>query len=916
MILRFNITYYTNFGQKLMICGTLPELGNMKESAAREMFPVDPENGKWDLEVDIQNRNQLQFDYRYFVFDENTGIKLYEWGDRKIDMSPAQYNLYEINDNWRAYAHRESAFFSSVFTEGLYKPSKIWSKPSFEVTSTKSEEYIVRFQINLARIKSGHRVGITGDAQSLGKWDVSQGIKMANTNHPQWSADVKVKKTELPLNYKYFLYDEEQDRIEFLESADNRVLDLNTQTENTCIIQTDEYFRFPSNQWKGAGVAIPVFSLRRKNGYGIGEFTDIKLLVDWAKKTGMKLIQLLPVNDTIATHTWKDSYPYASISVFALHPVYANLSKMGKLSSPVTRQVIEEQGKALDKKDKVDYEGVMQLKSRFFKMLFDEQKEQFLKDPDFLTFFKNNKYWLKPYAAFSYLRDLFNTPNFHKWGRFKEFSRELLEELTDPDAPHYDDIAVHYFIQYHLDKQLSEAANYARENGVVLKGDIPIGIYRHSVDAWMEPKLFNLEKQAGAPPDDFAEGGQNWGFPTYNWQEMAKDGYKWWRNRLKKMAEYFDAFRIDHILGFFRIWEIPYESIQGLMGYFNPAIPYHKDELIQDGIDFNYTRLCQPYIREHFLHEFFGEFTEEAKEKFLEETEFGCYQVKPDYDTQRKVANRLKPEPDETYASRSRKQTLKEGMYRLLAEVIFLRALNSDGEAYFPRNSLQFTHSFRDLDDYTKDAINSLYVDFFYKRNEELWRQKAMFKLPAVKRATNMLICGEDLGMVPESVPEVMKNLGILSLEIQRMPKDRTIEFNTPANYPYYSVASTSSHDMPSIRGWWEEDPERSQRFFNTILGNEGASPFFCETWIARQILEQHFYAPSMWVILPLHDILAISSQLRRTDAREERINNPAKPEHYWRYRFHLSMEELMQEDEFNTMLFELVKDSGRFEAY
>ena len=916
MHIHFTINYQTQWGQYLLLTGALPELGNMDEANGLRMFPKDPEQGTWDLLVELKPRKQLNFAYKFVVVDENTGLKTYEWGDRRLTISPEGFDTIEVNNTWRSSADPGNALYSSAFTNGLMRPSKIWPVRNSLPKTLAKDEVRVRFQINVARIKPRQRVGITGNTKALGNWDTQKALLMSNKNHPQWMADAVFKKTNFPLKYKYFIYDEASGKPEFLEAAEDRVLESNGSAQSkNYLVRTDEQFVFPRYPWKGAGVAIPVFSLRRKNGFGVGEFSDIKLLVDWAKRTRMKMIQILPVNDTIATQTWTDSYPYAAISVFALHPIYANLLKMGDLSSKLTRQIVEERGRILDEEPNVDYEGVMQLKSRFFKMLYEEQKKDFLKDPEFQEFFERNKDWLKPYAAFSYLRDLFNTPNFNTWGPYSTYSPKLVEALTNPEAAHYDDIAVHYFIQFHLHKQLKEAVAYARNSGIVLKGDIPIGIYRYSVDAWTNPKLYNLDKQAGAPPDDFSTKGQNWGFPTYNWQEMAKDNYQWWQKRLQKMAEYFDAFRIDHILGFFRIWEVPYSQVEGIMGYFNPSIAVTKEEMAARGMWFDYDRLCKPYIREHFLYERFGEMTGHAKGRFLDELSPGIYQLKPEFNTQRKVQEYLRPSPDTPYDERARLEKLKEGLFSLISEVLLLPDPDQD-DTFYPRNSMHYTRSYQEIDDDMKHKLNELYIDYFYRRNEGYWRHEALVKLPAIKQATNMLICGEDLGMVPETVPEVMNELGLLSLEIQRMPKNPRMEFTHPASNPYLSVATPSSHDMPTIRGWWEENPARSQRFFNNILGNEGASPFFAEPWIVRQILDQHFYSPSMWAIFPIQDLVGADANLRHWNAKGERINNPANPTHYWRYRFHIPIEDLLREDAFNDMIAQLVEDSGRAEPY
>jgi 4-alpha-glucanotransferase len=425
-----------------------------------------------------------------------------------------------------------------------------------------------------------------------------------------------------------------------------------------------------------------------------------------------------------------------------------------------------------------------------------------------------------------------------------------------------------------------------------------------------------MDCQAGAPPDDFSVKGQNWRFPTYNWDEMKRDNYAWWQDRLRQLSRYFDAFRIDHILGFFRIWEIPASQVEGLLGYFNPSLPYYRNELQDRGIWFDYKRLCKPYIREHFLYERFGDLTEFVKSNYLVDAGYQCYDLHPDFDTQRKVEQKLAIEPDVSPDQRSRMERIIQGLYSLIAEVLFIEAPGTDGNAFFPRNTLHFTRSYQELDQHTKHVINEIYLDYFYKRNEDFWQGKAMEKLPALKNATNMLLCGEDLGMVPACVPQVMNELGILSLEVQRMPKNPKITFGHPANYPYLSVATPSSHDTSTIRGWWEEDYMQSQKFYNEILGNAFQAPYFCEPFVVKQILEQHLFSPSMWAIFAIQDFMAVDGKLRLTDARSERINNPGNPNHYWRYRMHLNLEDLMEAEEINTFIAEQLHASGRVDIY
>jgi len=536
--------------------------------------------------------------------------------------------------------------------------------------------------------------------------------------------------------------------------------------------------------------------------------------------------------------------------------------------------------------------------------LYELNELDFLKDDEYRTFFDDNRNWLVPYAAFSFLRDKYGTSDYSKWKTHSVFNQEEVERLTSPRSRQFRSIAFYYFVQYHLHLQLKDAVDYAHKRGVALKGDIPIGIYRYGADAWTAPGLYNMDMQAGAPPDDFAVKGQNWGFPTYNWKKMEEDGFEWWRQRFHQMSNYFDAFRIDHILGFFRIWSIPVDAVEGILGRFIPALPVTVEEFGERGIWFDYDRFCKPYITDAVLAAIFGSDADFVKENFLETSDGGRYQLKEYYNTQRKIEEHLQDGNGD--------ERLRNGLFDLVSNVILFEEPGSDRQRFHFRISIENTASYQHLDDTLKAKLYDLYINYFYRRQDEFWKQEAMKKLPALKDATEMLICGEDLGMVPHSVPEVMQRLGILSLEVQRMPKNQSIEFFHPKEAPYLSVVTPSTHDMSTIRGWWEESRERTQRFYNTVLGEQGTAPYFCEAWINRAIVLQHLYSPAMWSIFQLQDLLGMSETLRRESPHEERINIPANPTHYWNYRMHISLEQLLKENSFNNELKDYIKNSGR----
>ncbi|MDE6136090.1 MAG: 4-alpha-glucanotransferase, partial [Muribaculaceae bacterium] len=646
--------------------------------------------------------------------------------------------------------------------------------------------------------------------------------------------------------------------------------------------------------WKGAGVAIPVFALRSNDDFGVGDFYDLKKMIDWAAATGQRFVQILPINDTTMTHTWMDSYPYNANSTFALHPMYLRLSELGTLADKKRRAHYEALGKELNALEQIDYERVNAGKIAFFHEIFAQEGADTLASADYKSFLEANRSWLLPYAAFCVLRDRFGTPDFTQWpDGFDRYDAARIERFAADNAADMDYVC---YLQYHLDKQMRHVAAYARERGVAIKGDIPIGISRTSADAWQSPELFNMDSQAGAPPDDFSVLGQNWGFPTYNWEVMARDGYAWWKARFSKMSEYFDAYRIDHVLGFFRIWQIPMDAIHGLLGIFNPALPFTSDELCS-GYDFriNPDLHTRPYIMDWFLGDFFGELTDRVRNEYLVAEGYGRYRLKSEVDTQRKVADLFAGAADDA------SKRIRDGLMGLIDNVLFIEDPVERGK-YHPRISAQHSYVYRSLNDYEKWCFDRLYNDFFYRRHDAFWHEKAMQKLPPLTGATDMLVCAEDLGMIPHCVPSVMHELEILSLEIQRMPKDPNTEFGNTAAYPYFSVCTTSTHDMGGIRQWWEEDRAATQRFYNQVLHESGQAPYFAEPWVCERIVRRHLESPSMLCILPWQDWMSIDGDLRRHDPREEQINVPANSRHYWRYRMHMKLEDLLLCDSLNDI--------------
>jgi 4-alpha-glucanotransferase len=895
----FRLRFHTHGGQSIWLTGEHPLLGSGRPERAFPLRYLNEEFWEGFLNFPTNSVPDAGIVYNYLLRNPD-GSFVQDWGnDRRIRADFLDAAEVLIVDSWNDASFVENAFYTELFKDVLLRGNFAGSNPPgvTKVTHT--------FRVKSPLLAKGQVICMLGNGPRFGNWNTATPILMSFLpGQDYFSAQIDLSGQPFPVEYKYAVYDTERKSFVRFEDGSNRIMRDAAGAERQVIVN-DGFARLPLNPWRGAGVAIPVFSLRSEKSFGIGEFTDLMSLTDWCAQIGLKLIQILPINDTSATHTWVDSYPYSSISAFALHPVYLNLNEVAGTSNKKLLAAVEAERQRLNSMAAIDYEAVMKAKLDLLKQIYTSQKGGTFESKAYQKFFDDNEHWLVPYAAFCHLRDRFGTSEINQWPQYRDYDAEEIEVLTSEGSPSYDSVAFNYFVQFHLHTQLQDAANYAHSKGVVLKGDIPIGVARNGADAWQHRELFNLHMQAGAPPDAFTAKGQNWGFPTYNWQRMKEDGFEWWKQRFEQMSRYFDAFRIDHILGFFRIWSIPIDAFDGLMGYFVPALPVHVAEFTNRGIAFDRDRYATPFINEAVLSELFGDSKDVVKRQFLTQTA-GTWRLKDEFSSQRKVeAFFAKAEKSE------QNESLMAGLFELIGNVILFEDRKTPGTFHF-RFGIDKTSSFEALDPNIRGVVWNLYVDYFFRRQDAFWKNEAMEKLPALKRSTNMLVCGEDLGLVPACVPDVMRQLGLLSLEIQRMPKDSRVEFFRPADAPYLSVVTPSTHDMSTIREWWVENRAATQRFFNDELKYPGDAPASCESWISQAVIEQHLASPAMWSIFQLQDLLGMDDELRRPNPADERINVPANFRHYWRFRMHLTLESLQDAGKFNGELKRLVAQHGR----
>jgi 4-alpha-glucanotransferase len=748
----------------------------------------------------------------------------------------------------------------------------------------------VIFRVSAPQLKKGQSVAILGSHPALGSWNPARYLLMEPLGCAEWQLSVNVDAILLPLEFKYVIVDDETHALVAWEEGDNRSLEGMLPPEQTAIpdgsvlVVYGEGLRVKEDTWRAAGVAVPVFSLRSSRSCGVGDFGDLRLLVDWAVATGMKIIQILPVNDTTLSRSWSDSYPYNIVSAFALHPQYLDLQALGPLRDKKRMTAFMRQQRELNALSYTDYEAVQRVKSDYVRAVFEERGQQTLDSKEFKQWFEDNQEWLVPYAEW-----LSNN------------------SLTSHPSP----LTSIYFIQYHLHLQLKAAADYARQNGVCLKGDVPIGVNRNSVETATHPDFFCLDASTGAPPDNFSPNGQNWGFPTYRWSEGVKADsersplVEWFHRRMRWMEQYFDAIRIDHVLGFFRIWEIPDDAVFGLMGHFSPALPMTQGEIEYFGLPFRKDLFTRPFINDRVLQRLFGLHVPYVREHFLIPRSYGLYDLKSEYDTQQKVRQAFDGKGDENSL------WIRDGLYRLVSNVLFLEDPRQS-EMYHPRIGAWQEPVYEALTADEKDAYMRLYNNYFYQRHNFFWGDTAMRRLSEVFGHTSMLCCAEDLGMLPECVQPVLDHLRILTLEIQSLPKQSGFEFTHLDGNPYRSVATISTHDISPLRLWWEESPERTQRYYVSMLQKQGRAPEHLPAHLAEEIIARHLYCPSMLCILSLQDWLAMDSELRSKNPREERVNVPSDPYNRWKYRMHLTIEDLLAATKYNNKVRTMITRSKR----
>lgn len=641
------------------------------------------------------------------------------------------------------------------------------------------------------------------------------------------------------------------------------------------------------------GTAIPVGALKTANSCGVGEFLDLIPFADFCKKAGLKLIQLLPVNDT-----GTESSPYSALSAFALHPLYISLKSLPEVEGKedILSEITKLQ-KKYEKLPRFQYRELRRKKLDLLQKIFDSEKEKIISSDELKSWIKDNP-WVQVYSIFMQKKEKKHEASWKEWGESQPTKKEL-DEIWN-DKKNQDGNLFYAWVQMRLDQQFAKASEYAKSLGIKLKGDIPIMMNEDSCDAWAFPEYFNDEMRAGSPPDGPNPVGQNWGFPIYNWDNLKKDDYSWWKNRLIQASKYYQVYRIDHVLGFFRIWATPQRESTAMLGWTQPFEPITTDELHNLGFsDDRITWLSVPHVPTNQIEavnngDYLG--THGILAKIMDRIgNEEMWRFKPE----------IKGEKD-IWAS-----DIPDHVKPRLAELWRNRALVkvSDG-LYSPLWTYHSTTSWQTLSDDEKYRLGQLIVTK-YSRMEVLWEEQARTLLGDLTSCTDMVACAEDLGSNPESLPRVLGDLSILSLRVVRWSRNWNASgepYYQFGEYPYLSVTTSSVHDSSTARIWWLKEGD-AWDFYRTFPGDSDVQPGSYNSKTARYLLSKMAESNSAFCIHPLQDFLGLVEDYFDENPDNERVNIPGSVNEFnWTYRLPVTIEKLIKNKELISEINNVVK--------
>ena len=921
MTLFFQIEYTVRPGELLhvLLSGSYPD--GQQWSYNLPMTTADGQH--WSLATTVlsqhfrsrragrQKTDMLSFGYHYQVEDAEGRVLRREWTVVARRCECRADSRLRFADRWRdvpVTAHLytlagQRLMGSTCAAEPPMAANGLFTDSGKPAVTASPRSHTVVLTVQAPQLQPTERLVVTGNHPALGDWQPARGLAMRPRGRGEWIASFDALAQQEPIEYKFVVVDDRSaERFAWEEGLNRSTADSGRlPSEGEQLLIDGGLLRMKEPDLRAAGVMVPLFALRSENSCGVGDLGDLLLFIEWAAKVGLRVVQLLPLNDTTTQHSWHDSAPYNTISAYALHPQYLDLRQLPLPNEADWLNDYHRQCRELNSLEQTDYVAVERVKWTYINKVYELTGEETLSSPSFKEFYEANEYWLEPYAAFCVLRDKYGTARTSDWGSYAQYDIERIRQLSEPDSPLADAVRKICFVQYFLHLQLGKAAQLARSKGVVLKADLPVAPYRDSVATWLEPEKFNLDMQLGTPPTPSAPSGQVWGFAT------TKPAYRheWLGRHLRYLEQYFDAVRIDHVAAYFAAWEVPCHAVTAVLGHPLPAHALSAEEIRSMGFEFDARTHCSPMITDTVLDSIFADEAPTVAQQYLRRRTRGNYAMQAEFSTQQKITDHF------GHDAQGRQKWLRDGLCRLLEQVLFVEDPRQAG-LYHPRLMAVDDYVATLLSADQRRAFAAIHDDYYRYRNQMLWATEARRNLSELQQSTSLLLCVEDLGALPEDAAWVFDSEKVLTLEVLTVGKHRGSEFSLPAHYPYRSVATTSTHDMQPLRLWWQQDSDRAGRLLGELMHSSSKVTRTLSPGMAEEIVVRLMGSRAMLCVLPLQDWLAIDGSLRSSTPESERINNPSDGQNRWCYRMPATIERLMADGTFCRRILQIVENSRR----
>lgn len=844
MTIHFYIDFVTGEDQDIYLCGSLPELGGLKNDKAVKMSKA--EDGRWAYTCEYMGK-AISFSYYYFVKGRENAF--YEAGSaRFVELNLLKCKKMTFNDEWQGN-DEYAPLLTHPFTEVFFHNGEREKARYFKY----QKEIVIR--VTHPVLKDGETIKIIGDIPYLGSWDESKGLDMKHSNGSRWEIHLPAEQLGKSIRYKFM----SGGRMESME----RVLHIPELDKAQMYCVEHSRLDLPIDRPRVAGCAVDLGRIKSGDSWGIGDFNDLIRLCDWCSVTGMKVIDI--------GNIWENK-----VSTMAIDPIFLNPESICTISEDSLRDEMERERMRINAYASCCIPEVTELKKRYFRYAFNRHAEETFSEPGFLEFMARNRNWLLQYAAYCTFRDTYGEEDFHKWGIDGIFDSKAIEKAYASKGEKGRAIKYYVFLQYHCHRALKECRERLHSRGISLCGEITSCVNRNSSDIWGNQSIFDSDETYD-------------GKISCRWDSEERSSYWWWRGRLKRVAEYLDAYKVADISDFFMTWEKQQGQISEALGHYNCADAFSEDEIRRYGYPFSRERDTVPAIDDEHLEELFDADADFVKETFLT----ARHTLKEHFSTQEAVREWFDNICDKEHSR------LKEKVMSLVEEVLFIEDPH-DHDRFHPRINGTRTHRYGILGEKEAEAYRRISHDFFGDRNIAHWKALGYRRLPEIMAAEDMLAISGDRKPAAGFIAKVLDDLKILRTRIQR-ERNADNTFGNPASYPYLSICSTGTTGMDCLIKWWDNNPDDAREYYTRYMHRYDSVPGTCSSDLCTDIIREHLLSSSILTIMPIEDWCS-SDEKYLADIREARSGS----------RMPVTVDELTDNTVFNRKISGLIRFSGR----